>query len=206
VGTAEAVTRVPPPSGGRIGPNAIIRMDEAMRAIVGAAKAEEVFHAAGLSHYLKAHPSEMVSEGEVIALHEAALGLLGPERAAEAGHYAGELTAIYLLEYRIPQPFQLLLKPLPPEWRARLFLAAIRRHAWTFVGSGKLHFVPSHPVVVTIASGPVLGEETDMVLGAFYSGCFEQLFRRLVHRRTRAEARSEATRTEPTLSFELRWK
>ncbi|WP_051630350.1 bacteriochlorophyll 4-vinyl reductase [Afifella pfennigii] len=191
---------------GRIGPNAIIRMEEALRATVGAAKTEEVFVAAGLDAYLKAPPGEMVDEREVTALHEAALARLGPDQAAEAGHYAGELTAIYLLEYRIPQPFQLALKALPAEWRAKLLLSAIGRHAWTFVGSGRLSFTPSHPVAVTIAGGPVRGADTDIVLGAFYSGCFQQLFRRLVNRRTRAEARSEATRTEPTLSFDLRWK
>ena len=46
-------------------------------------------------------------------------------------------TGDYLLAHRIPKPVQALLKRLPAPLAARVLLAAITRHAWTFAGSGR---------------------------------------------------------------------
>nr|WP_255701296.1 bacteriochlorophyll 4-vinyl reductase [Afifella sp. H1R] len=206
VSAVSAADHVPSQPAARIGPNAIIRMDEALNAIVGREACQSVFAQAGLLHYLDAQPTEMVDEREVMRLHDAALAVLAPQEAEDAAFRAGELTATYLLARRIPKPFQRIMPFLPPWLRARLFLAAIRRHAWTFVGSGAVTFVPSHPVVVSIAGGPVRGTPTDAVLLAYYSGCFQELFRSLVHRGTRAVVRREGEGFQPRVVFDLRWR
>ena len=96
----------------RIGPNAIIRVAEALRAADG--PVATVFERAGLTHYLSEPPSEMVDEREVIALQQALRETLAPTTAAAINHDAGQRTGDSLLAVRIPKPAQRILKLLPP--------------------------------------------------------------------------------------------
>jgi divinyl protochlorophyllide a 8-vinyl-reductase len=107
-------------------------------------------------------------------------------------------TADYLLAHRIPKPVQALLKVLPAPLACRVLLAAIRRHAWTFAGSGRFSASgraaggaddPRQPAVRGVAS--------DTPACDFYAATFEHLFRVLVHPRARCtetSARPAATR------------
>jgi divinyl protochlorophyllide a 8-vinyl-reductase len=121
-------------------------------------------------------------------------------------HSAGLRTADYLLAHRIPKPVQALLKRLPATWAARLLLSAIRRHAWTFAGSGVFTARAGRPTVLTLRSNPLCkGVASAVPACDFYAATFERLFRTLVHRDARAvEVACEAC-GDAECRFELRW-
>ncbi len=188
---------------GRIGPNAILRVAEALQR---RGCADEVFGAAGLAHHLARPPDAMVDEDDARRLHAALRSTLGPREAEQVAREAGEATAAYLLAHRIPKPVQALLRRLPAPLAARVLLAAITRHAWTFAGSGSFEARPGRPAVLTIRHNPLCrGLASDTPACAYYAATFERLFRVLVQRgsvvtETRCEARGDAS-----CRFEIRW-
>jgi len=188
----------------RIGPNAIIRVAEALVSRHGSA--DPCFMAAGLSHYLTALPQEMVDEREVIALQTALRDQLGVEEAAAVSRDAGLRTGDYLLAHRIPKPAQVLLRLLPPRPAARILLSAVGKHAWTFAGSGQFRFDSGYPVRVTIADCPICrGSVAHVPLCDFYTGAFERLFSILVSRRAQVrEVQCQAMGADACV-FEMRW-
>ncbi|CAH2601033.1 Bacteriochlorophyll synthase 23 kDa chain [Rhodovastum atsumiense] len=190
----------------RIGPNAIIRVAEVLRAEAGEAATADLFRAAGLDHYLAAMPERMVDETEVTALQQALRATLGLPRAHEIAFAAGVRTADYLLAHRIPRPVQWLLHILPPLLAARVLLNAISRHAWTFAGSGSFTAETGRPVRVTIARCPICrGATAQEPLCDFYAGTFERLFRVLVHRRSRVTETSCEAKGGHACVFEIAW-
>jgi len=194
------------PVAGRIGPNAITRLAEVLPALVGSSATQRLFEHAGLATYLATPPEQMVDEAEVTRLHRTLRADFGPALAAEAARQAGSRTADYLLAHRIPKPVQALLKALPAPLAARVLLAAIRRHAWTFAGSGSFTAVAGQPVVLTIRHNPLCkGLSADAPACDFYAAVFERLFRVLVHAgATVAETACEAC-GDAECRFELRW-
>ena len=62
---------------GRIGPNAIIRVAEVLRASRGEGAAAAMFSRAGLLPYLTQPPETMVDENEVTRLHQVLRESLG---------------------------------------------------------------------------------------------------------------------------------
>ena len=125
-----------PEAEGRIGPNAVTRLAEALDELAGAPVTDTVFGAAGLLRYRQAPPSTMVDEAVVTALHAALRNSLAPADATTVARRAGVLTGDYLLENRIPAAVRALLRALPAPWAARLLVRAMAQHAWTFAGSG----------------------------------------------------------------------
>jgi divinyl protochlorophyllide a 8-vinyl-reductase len=191
----------------RIGPNAIIRMIEALGEQVGAAETTRLFGLAGLSHHLAKAPEHMVDERDVVALHTVVRSELGDARAREAGRQAGLLTADYLLANRIPKPVQAILKVLPASLAGRILLAAIGKHSWTFAGSGAFAAVAGHPVRFRIAGCPVCrGAQSSAPLCDYYGATFERLFRTLVHRDARVIETACEAAGAPACTFEIRWR
>jgi divinyl protochlorophyllide a 8-vinyl-reductase len=191
----------------RIGPNAIIRVAEALDADRGRAVTARVFARAGLDGYLDAPPSGMVDEREVATLHARLRETLGVADARRIGHAAGVATADYLLAHRIPRPVQALLKRLPAGLAARILLAAIGRHAWTFAGSGRFAVVGWKPLTLAIAGNPLCrGVQSDQPLCDYYAATFERLFRVLVHPRTVVRETACEAMGAPACTFELRWR
>jgi divinyl protochlorophyllide a 8-vinyl-reductase len=190
----------------RIGPNAIVRVAEAVRAQAGEAAAARLFLRAGLADYLIHPPQHMVDEGEVAALHHALREAFDGERARRLSRSAGERTGAYLLAHRIPRPVQVLLRLLPAPLAARMLLSAIRRHAWTFAGSGRFWASAGRPVRLAIAGNPMCrGVLSAAPACDYYAATFERLFRALVHPRARVvEAACEAMGA-PACRFEVRW-
>lgn len=188
----------------RIGPNAIIRVAEALRDRHGSADA--IFTAAGLSRYLTALPEEMVDEREVIALQTALRQRLGHAEAKAVSFDAGLRTGDYLLAHRIPKGAQRLLRLLPPRPASRILLGAVGKHAWTFSGSGRFSFEIGRPVRVTIAGCPICRDaQADGPVCDFYAAAFERLFRTLVSRRTDVrEVQCQAAGAEACV-FEMTW-
>jgi divinyl protochlorophyllide a 8-vinyl-reductase len=208
---------VPASGSGRIGPNAITRVAEILPAFVGPNGTRALFERAGLVDYLCAPPQSMVDETEVTRLHRELRASLGGDVAGQVARGAGQRTADYLLANRIPKPVQALLKLLPAPLAARVLLSAIRRHAWTFAGSGVFGAYAGAVVsfddpagrpgaVLTLRGNPLCkGMESDTPACDFYAATFERLFRVLVHRDARVmEVACEAC-GDTECRFEVHW-
>ena len=163
---------------GRIGPNAITRVAEVLPPRVGEAGTRSLFERAGLLHHLLSPPQGMVEEAEVRRLHDALREELGTETAQQVALAAGQRTAEYLLAHRIPRAVQALLKRLPAPLAARVLLSAIRRNAWTFVGSGGIETEGGRRIRITRC---VLCQDPRVTSGGvYYAAVFERLFQELV--------------------------
>lgn len=154
---------------GRIGPNAITRIAEAL----GPA-APQVFAAARLSHHLVTPPTRMVPEVDVAALH-AALYLRADAEAVAAE--AGRLTAEYLLANRIPGLAQSVLRLLPARPALRLLCRAIAAHAWTFAGSGRFSYAIGRMPELRLEGAPFASP-------SYPAAVFQRLFEVLVAKGT----------------------
>jgi divinyl protochlorophyllide a 8-vinyl-reductase len=199
------------PATGRIGPNAITRVAEVLPVRVGRTTTAQVFEAAGLAHYLHEPPQAMVDETEVRRLHGVLRATLGDAEARAVARAAGTRTADYLLAHRIPRPVQRLLKLLPAPLAARVLLAAIARHAWTFAGSGhfdaRCAWRQGAPVVLTIRANPLCkGLATAAPACDYYAATFERLFRVLVQARSRVREVACEACGDPECRFEIRWR
>ncbi|MFN9209409.1 MAG: bacteriochlorophyll 4-vinyl reductase [Betaproteobacteria bacterium] len=193
-------------SAARIGTNAIVQLAEALRALTGEARGAQLFQAAGLARYWDAPPQQMVDEAEVLRLHSALRAEFDAEAATTLAREAGRRTGDYLLAHRIPRAAQWLLKRLPASLASRLLLSAIRRHAWTFAGSGTFTARAGRPTWFRIADCPICrGATSGQPLCDFYAATFERLFRVLVHPGTTvAETTCQACGAD-ACTFEARW-
>ncbi len=123
----------------------------------------------------------MISERVAARLHRQ-LRAEEPELAPGLTAEAGRRTADYILAHRIPRPVQSLLKLLPSPLSARQLSAAIRRHAWTFAGSGRFRAVD--PWTFEIYDNPlVAGERSGVCLCHWHAAVFARLYADLVHPR-----------------------
>jgi len=175
------LTAGPPDQPARIGPNAILRVAESLRAGPDAEATARIFERAGLAHYLVTPPTEMVDEREVTALHQALREVLGVKTARQIGADAGRRTGDYLLANRIPRPVQKLLKILPRALAARVLLRAIEKNSWTFAGSARFSTQAGPPTRFILEGSRIgLGAKSPVALCDFYGGTFERLFRALV--------------------------
>lgn len=161
----------------RIGPNAVIQLDEALRARGEGGLAALIFAAAGQSEWRGHPPEAMVDERAVARLH-AALWRLAPAAAALARD-AGTRTADYIMANRIPRAARGLLTLLPAALAEPLLVRAIARHAWTFAGSGAFAAAPGRPARFTIAANPLARAEPDARC-AWHEAVFTRLWQRLV--------------------------
>lgn len=187
---------------GRIGPNAIIRALEALRAARGEAVSCEVLRAAGLIAYADAAPTAMVDEAEVVRLHVAIAALLGDEDQATIAAESGRLTGRYLLAHRIPSAARVVLRALPAGLALPLLRRSIARHAWTFAGSGRFAWPPGD--AIRLSGGPfALHPEAATLLAPFYAATFETLLRALVDPRLSVTADAD-TAPDPGLRLQLR--
>ena len=188
-GAAESAPAAAPSVTGKIGPNALI---QTVRVLQGQASPDEVaavLHACGLERLLAEMPATMVDEQEFFDLADTLAAQRGVTETLAILREAGRLTGDYLLAHRIPRPFQRLLHLLPRRAAMKLLMTAIRKHAWTFVGSGDFTYTLGRRPQLTIACS---SNVTSAVCG-FYGGTFERLFQTLVD----AEAQVEMITTPP---------
>jgi divinyl protochlorophyllide a 8-vinyl-reductase len=187
----------------RIGPNAILRVAEAL---AGEPQTRaQVFTQAGLAGYLHSPPEGMVDEREVSVLHQVLRAVLGIQRARAIGRDAGLRTADYLLAHRIPRPAQLLMKLLPAPLGGRLLMRAMQGHAWTFAGSGVFETFPGRPHRMRIRGCRIChGTRSEEPLCDFYAASFERLFRVLIDRRVQVVEVECQAQGAPSCTFEVR--
>lgn len=196
----------PGPQAGKIGPNAITRIAEALETVEGGPSVRRIFQAAGLDAYLTAPPIDMVDEREVMRLHAALRDHLGPAQARMVGGIAGRLTADYLLRHRIPRPAQIALRCCPPSLASRLLGRAIARNAWTFVGSGAFSARHGQPTIFTIRNCPVCRGQCESARCCdFYAATFERLYRRLVTPGASVREIACQARGEDACAFAIEW-
>jgi divinyl protochlorophyllide a 8-vinyl-reductase len=202
-----AATTAPRP--GLIGPNAITRVAQVLPSWRGPAYAERLFERAGLLGYWHHPPEAMVHEDEVRALHAALREALPAGEAAAVSRAAGCATADYLLGHRIPRAVQRLLKVLPAGLAARVLVAAISRHAWTFAGSGTFSAPPARHgarVLLEIRHNPLCrGLHSAVPACDYYAATFERLFQVLVHRGSRVRETACEACGDDACRFELWW-
>lgn len=180
----------------RVGPNAILQTAEALRAAGGEALAARAFGRAGLEDLLAAPPADMVAEGDAARLLRALPEILPPAQAEALLAEAGRRTGDYILAHRIPRPAQAVLRGLPAWAAARLLLAAIRRHAWTFAGSGRVRVRGGGRL--EIAANPLA------VAGcAWHRAVFSRLFEALVAPRVGVRETACCARGAPACRFEI---
>jgi divinyl protochlorophyllide a 8-vinyl-reductase len=200
-GVASAVA---PPA--RIGPNAVTQVAAVLVRDHGQAFTVGLFAQAGIARHLAEPPRQMIDEAEVVRLHRVLRAELGVPEARRVGACAGRGTGDYLLAHRIPGPVQTVLKRLPATLAARVLLAAIRRHAWTFAGAGSFDAAPGAPWRLVIRNGPIArGDAGGEPLCDFYAATFERLFGALAHPRARVVETQCSAQGAPACVFEVRW-
>jgi divinyl protochlorophyllide a 8-vinyl-reductase len=191
---------------GKIGPNAITRVIEALRTQEGPTAVDRIFRAGGLEAYLLQAPADMVDERDVARLHDALHDELGNARARIIGRIAGQLTADYLLGFRIPRPVQMLLRCCPAGVSSPLLAKAIAANSWTFAGTGAFSARHGRPTTFEIQDCPICrGRRRAEPCCDFYAATFERLYRRLVHKRARVIEVACQTKGAPACRFEITW-
>lgn len=160
----------------RIGPNAVLQTVRVIEERLGDEVSAAILAEAGLCGLPSGE--SMIREAHAIALHRAIARRL-PREAPAIARSAGWATADYIIAYRIPGPAKALLRLLPAPLAAPLLMAAIRRHAWTFVGAGR--FTPHDGWSFTIDRTDA-GDDPAVPATLFdwYGAVFTRLFRKLV--------------------------
>ncbi len=162
---------------GLIGPNAVLQLAAALQRYPGLA--ERIFASAGFSRLLTAPPDAMIDQAIPSALFDALWREVPPDQARAIAQDAGRRTGAYILANRIPRPARLILRLLPDAIAAPILLTAIRKHAWTFAGTGTCLTESAPGLVIQIAENPLKMPES-----IWHVGVFESLFRALIHPQT----------------------
>ena len=166
---------------GTIGPNAVTQLTSVLLDAGVDQLCAQIFATAGVTQWLVTPPTTMIPQEPVARLHQA-LRAAGPTPDTTALlTEAGRRTADYLLTNRIPRPVQRLLKHLPASLAARVLVAAIRAHAWTFAGSGRFVARNGSPTIFEITHNPLCASEhASEPVCAWHAAVFQRLFQALV--------------------------
>lgn len=186
---ATGAAQSPQSPGAKIGPNALIQTVRALHERFDEARVAELLRHYDRAHLLAEPLTDMVDEQAFAELVAVLAQELGADEAQQVLRRSGQLTAGYLLQHRIPRPFQWLLRPLPHQLALRLLLAAIHQHAWTFVGSGQFEYRVGETTHLRIVTHI---DPAEAVCG-FYGGTFEQLIRVLVDSRARIKTTTSSS-------------
>ncbi|MEM1049517.1 MAG: bacteriochlorophyll 4-vinyl reductase [Pseudomonadota bacterium] len=187
------------PEPGRVGPNAVLQLAEALIALYGPSFTARIFADAGFGGLLASPPETMIDETVPAALFRALWRDMPPVSAARVARNAGTRTADYILANRIPAIAKAVLKVLPPRLAAPLLLSAIRKHAWTFAGSGTCETDTRGGYRIDIRRNPLAMPDC-----VWHQGVFERLFRVLVSSRAHVHHTKCCADGAPLCRFEVR--
>lgn len=163
---------------GRIGPNAILQTIGILDRYEGRVTRDLVMETAGVA--VPPDDSGMLPEGDCAAVHRAVRHCL-PDRAEGLLRLAGLATGDYILRHRIPGPAKAIIRALPGFLGARILVAAISRHSWTFAGTGQFRVLGWHPLTFELAENPLIrGGASHDPLCHWHAAVFERLLSRLV--------------------------
>lgn len=159
-----------------IGPNAVLKTVEVMEERLGHAETAAILADAQITRLPSGE--HMIPEIEALRLHRW-LALHDPMGAQVIAEEAGARTGDYIIANRIPRAAAWLLRRLPARLAAPLLMAAIRKHAWTFVGAGA--FDPADAWHFTIDRTPARDRlPPSESLFVWYGAVFTRLYRELV--------------------------
>ncbi|MDP5070403.1 MAG: bacteriochlorophyll 4-vinyl reductase [Congregibacter sp.] len=171
---------IPPPNDGlaRIGPNSVLQLLPLLDDVLGRSERDRLMLLSGMPE-LPGNIGMMI-ETPAAALHQA-VRANHPELASALTRRAGERTADFIIEHRIPKAALRVMLHLPPWLSAPLLASVIEKHAWTFAGSGKFKVRSKHPLVFTLHDNPVVrGEKSSEPLCHWHSAAFQRLFGAIV--------------------------
>lgn len=159
-----------------IGPNAVLKTVEVMEERLGHAETAAILADAQITRLPSGE--HMIPEIEALRLHRW-LALHDPMGALMIAEEAGARTADYIIAHRIPGPVCWLLRHLPPTLAAPLLMAAIRKHAWTFVGAGAFEARDSWHFTIDRSAAKDSLPPPDSLFH-WYAAVFSRLYRKLV--------------------------
>ena len=163
-------------AGALIGPNAILQAVAVMEERLGPTETAAILADAQIVRLPSGE--HMIPEIEALRLHRW-LALHDPMGALVIAEEAGARTADYIIAHRIPRAACWLLRHVPAPLAAPLLMAAIRKHAWTFVGAGA--FAPADAWHFTIDRSSARDRlPPPESLFAWYAAVFTRLYRVLV--------------------------
>lgn len=159
----------------RVGPNAVIQLANALRDRQGSAEARRFFDRHGLADLFDDPPGDMIDQSIPATLMRSLWNDYDHRTAAATAADAGRRTADYIIAHRIPRIARTVFHATPRGIGARLLLAAIERHAWTFAGSGVCETSRTVPFLISIRDNPLALPQC-----CWHVAVFERLFRRLI--------------------------
>lgn len=162
--------------GALIGPNAVLQAAAVMEERLGHAATTAILTDAQIARLPSGE--HMIPEVDALRLHRW-LALHEPMGALLIAEEAGARTADYIIANRIPQAAAKLLRHLPAMLAAPLLMAAIRKHAWTFIGAGAFTPVGAwHFTIDRSKADDTLPPPDSLFL--WYAAVFTRLYRSLV--------------------------
>jgi divinyl protochlorophyllide a 8-vinyl-reductase len=162
--------------GALIGPNAVLQAVAVMEERLGRRATAAILADARITRLpLGKH---MIPEAEALRLHRW-LALHDPLGAFTIAEESGARTADYIIANRIPRIAATLLRHLPAKLAAPLLMAAIHKHAWTFIGAGDFAADGAWRFAIdrTRADDPIPPPGS---LFHWYAAVFTRLYRQLV--------------------------
>jgi divinyl protochlorophyllide a 8-vinyl-reductase len=190
----------------RIGPNAVIQLVAALKALGETEAMSRLFQQSGHGAWLESPPHKMIAASEAARLHVGLRGLLPKPRAEAALALAGGLTADYLLANRIPGFAKTVFRILPSRLSAWALMRLISANAWTFAGSGVFSFAIDSGAEARIGENPLCsGLHTEAPACVWHAAVFEGLFRSLVSPSSRAQEVACRARGDDCCRFRLDW-
>jgi len=162
--------------GALIGPNAVLQTVAVMEERLGHAETEAILADAQIARLPSGE--HMIPEIEALRLHRW-LALHEPLWARVIAEEAGARTADYIIANRIPKAAAWLLRHLPATLAAPLLMAAIGKHAWTFIGAGAFAPVGAWGFTIDRTAADDSLPPPDSLF-AWYAAVFTRLYRALV--------------------------
>ncbi|MFO6446222.1 bacteriochlorophyll 4-vinyl reductase [Erythrobacter sp. NE805] len=162
--------------GALIGPNAILQAVAVMEERLGHAETRAILADAQIERLPSGE--HMIPEIEALRLHRW-LSLHDPMGAFVVAEEAGARTADYIIAHRIPRPAVWLLRHAPPGLAAWALMAAIRKHAWTFIGGGAFASTGAWRFTIDRSEAGDSLPPPDSLF-AWYAAVFTRLYRTLV--------------------------
>ncbi len=167
------------PTPARIGPNSVLQSLRALEELEPRAVYTRVLARAAFPQPPDQWPHGLIPEAWFTQLLRALRDTVPPARSEEILRRAGAYTAAYVARHRIPAPIRAALGALPAALALPLFLRAVRRHAWTFAGSGAFRFSSKPTVTLILESCPTCRPDAHPPVpgGAYYEAAFAGLLR-----------------------------
>ncbi|MEM9784708.1 MAG: bacteriochlorophyll 4-vinyl reductase [Pseudomonadota bacterium] len=200
-GAFERLVPTPEPlaaGAGLIGPNAVTQLGHAMRDRLGEAAARRLFLRGGCPGLLDDPPERMIDQRVPIALFRALWRHWPAADARIVSGDAGLRVADYVIANRIPRPAQAVLRLLPAGLACDLLMVAIKRHAWTFAGSGRCE-IRHRPVrLISISDNPMAMPDC-----IWHAAVLSRLFTRLAAPRSTVRQIACCRTGAPACVFEI---